>query len=318
MAWHAPLGPVYENDWGDGPRSTPIVEGEFIYALAARGNLCCLRIEDGSLVWQKSMQDFGGKTPSWGYSESPLIHDEKILCTPGGKEGAVVALDKATGDLLWQTSQLTDTAHYSSIVAFQQGGRAIGVQLLVSQLVGFDLSDGKVFWSVPWAGRVAVVPTPIAWENHIYVSSGYGTGCMLVELNDDFSVEQVYENKLITNQHGGVLRLGKSVFGHSDRKRWTCQDLATGEKIWQNKKVLGKGAIAYADERFYCFSEDDGEVVLIEASEEDWIEHGRFTLAPQTELRKPKGKIWIHPVIAGGRLYLRDQELLFCFDVRAK
>ena len=317
--WHTPLGPVYENNWGDGPRSTPIVEGEFVYALVAEGNLSCLRIQDGSIVWKKSMQEYGGKIPAWGYSESPFIYQEKIICTPGGKDGAIVALDKSTGEFLWQIPELTDTAHYSSIIVAEQNGRAIGVQLLASQLVGFNLSDGELLWTVPWGGHVAVVPTPIAWENYIYVTSGYGAGCMLVSLNDDFSAEPVYEgNKLVTNHHGGVLRLGQSIFGYSDGKGWVCQDLLSGEKNWQNKKELGKGAIAYADQRFYCLSENEGEVVLIAASEEDWIEHGRFTLEPQTELRKPSGKIWTHPVIAGGRLYLRDQELLFCFDIREK
>ncbi|MBD15308.1 MAG: polyvinylalcohol dehydrogenase, partial [Planctomycetaceae bacterium] len=107
---------VYENNWGDGPRSTPIVEGEFVYALAAEGNLSCLRIQDGSIVWKKSMQEYGGKIPVWGYSESPFIYQEKIICTPGGKDGAIVALDKSTGEFLWQIPELTDTAHYSSII----------------------------------------------------------------------------------------------------------------------------------------------------------------------------------------------------------
>ena len=316
--WHTPLGPLYENNWGDGPRSTPVIEGESIYALAAQGNLCCLRVQDGSIVWQQGMQKFGGKIPTWGYSESPLIVEDKILCTPGSDQGAIIALDKSTGALLWQTKELTDTAHYSSIVAAEHAGQAIGVQLLVSQLVGFHLENGEVLWRVPWGGSVAVIPTPTIWENHIYVTSGYGAGCMLVRLNEDLSAEQVYENKLITNHHGGVLRLGQCVFGHSSGKGWTCQDLATGKKKWQDKKGLGKGAIAYADDRFYCQSEDEGEVVLIEASEKGWDEQGRFTLEPQAELRKPSGRIWTHPVIAGGRLYLRDQELLFCFDVRSK
>ncbi|MCG8448221.1 MAG: polyvinylalcohol dehydrogenase, partial [Pirellulales bacterium] len=150
------------------------------------------------------------------------------------------------------------------------------------------------------------------------VTSGYGTGCMLVRLNSDDSAEQVYDNKLMTNHHGGVIRWRDSLFGHSNRKGWTCQDFVTGDAKWQERKVLGKGAIAYADNHFYCISEDKGEVALISASEAGWQEKGRFTLTPQTELRKPKGRIWTHPVIAGGRFYLRDQELLFCFDVQEK
>ncbi|MCH2114939.1 MAG: PQQ-binding-like beta-propeller repeat protein [Pirellulales bacterium] len=314
--WSKPLGLVYENGWGDGPRSTPTVEGKFIYVLAARGNLACLQIDDGTIVWQRTMQDLGGQTPNWGYSESPLIHEEKILCTPGGEQGAVAALDKATGDLLWQTSSVDETAHYSSIVVTEQAGREIGVQLLVSQLIGFSLNDGKVLWSVPWGGSTAVVPTPIVWKNDVYVTSGYGAGCMLVRLHNDDTIEQIYDNNLMTNHHGGVIRLGNYLYGYSDGKGWVCQNFATGTKKWSERTALGKGAIAYADSRFYCISEDEGHVVLIDASEEGWHEQGRFTLDPQTELRKPRGKIWVHPVIANGRLYLRDQELLFCFDIR--
>ena len=315
--WAVPLGPIYENKWGDGPRSTPTVEGEFVYAMAARGNLTCLRVDGGSIVWQTAMQDLGGQLPGWGYSESPLIHEEKILCTPGGAQGAIAALDKTTGKLLWQTSELTDVAHYASIVVTDQADSAIGVQLLVSQLVAFRVADGEVLWSVPWPGNVAVVPTPIVWQDHVYVTSGYGAGCMLVPLHNDTSVEPVYDNKLMVNQHGGVIRIGKNLYGYSDGKGWICQDIATGKMKWREKKALGKGAIGYADDRFYCITEDEGHVVLIDASEQGWHENGRFTLEPQTELRKPSGKIWTHPVIADGRLYLRDQELLFCFDVEA-
>ena len=313
--WESPVGKELENSWGNGPRSTPTVDGEFIYAAGGQGNLVCFRTSDGSQVWSKTMQDLGGKVPYWGYSESPLIHGGKLLYTPGGEQGAIVALDKTTGKLLWQTEKLADEAHYSSIVVKQHAGKTMGVQLLVSQLVGFDLENGAVLWSVPWGGSVAVVPTPVFWQDCVYVTSGYGAGCMLVRIADDFSAEVVYDNKLMSNHHGGVILIEDHLFGHSNKKGWTCQDIATGKKVWQDRHALGKGAIAYADQRFYCLGEDTGDVVLIASSKEGWEEHGRFTLDPQSELRSPKGRIWTHPVIANGRLYLRDQELLYCFDI---
>ncbi len=320
--WKAPLGPELKNDWGNGPRGTPTVDmqagGKFLYTVGGQGNLVCLRTKDGSEVWSKAMQDFGGITPRWGYSESPLIDQEKLLYTPGGKQGAIVALDKATGKLLWQTEEITDRAHYSSIVVKQHAGKTMGVQLLVSQVVGFDLEDGTVLWTVPWGGSVAVVPTPVFWEDCVYVTSGYGAGCMLVRIADDWTAEVVYDSNLISNHHGGVILLGEHLYGHSNRKGWTCQNIATGKNVWQDRRKLGKGAIAYADERFYCLDEDTGEVAIIAASSKGWKEHGRFTLQPQSELRSPQGRIWTHPVIADGRLYLRDQELLYCFDVRAE
>ena len=315
--WATRIGPELENRWGNGPRCTPTVDGELIYVVGGKGNLVCMSARDGSVVWSKAMQDLGGKIPTWGYSESPLIYQGMLLYTPGGEQGAIVALDKTNGELLWQTEELTEKAHYSSIVAKQHAGKTMGVQLMASQLVGLDLTDGTVLWSVPWPGRVAVVPTPICWEDCIYVTSGYGCGCMLVRIGDDFTTEVAYNNKVMGNHHGGVILLGDHVFGHSDRKGWTCQEIATGKSVWRERQALDKGAIAYADQRFYCLGEDTGDVVLIAASAEGWEEHGRFTLNPQSDQRSPKGRIWTHPVIAGGRMYLRDQELLYCYDIRA-
>ncbi|QDT69566.1 outer membrane biogenesis protein BamB [Planctomycetes bacterium MalM25] len=312
--WAADLGEEYENGWGDGPRGTPTIDGDRIYVLAARGALVCLSLS-GEEQWRVAMQDFGGKIPVWGYSESPLIDGDQVVVTPGKDQGAIVALDKYSGQLVWQTEEITPVAHYSSIVRAEIHGKPQYVQLLVDQLVGVDPASGDLLWTVPWPGRTAVIPTPIVRGNQIYVTTGYGVGCMLVEVDADNHASIVYENKLMKNHHGGVVLLGDKLYGHSDKMGWLCQDFATGQRVWRERAALGKGAIAYADGRFYCLSENEGEVVLIEASTEGWTEHGRFTLEPQTELRKPKGKIWTHPVIVDGKLYLRDQELLFCFEV---
>lgn len=315
--WSFSMGPLNENDWGDGPRSTPTVDGDVVYALSANGDLACVHATDGSVVWTKTMQELGGKVPQWGYAESLLIYKEKVLCTPGGEQGTIAALDKQSGELLWQSSEVTDGAQYSSIVLMEHDGQMTGVQLLEKQLVGFSLADGTKLWSAPFPGRVAVAPTPIVRGNQVYVTAGYGAGCLMVTVDEKNNAEVTYENKTMGNHHGGVILLDDHLYGHSDRKGWTCQEFATGEKAWQDKEVFGKGAIAYADGHFYCLSEDEGEVVLIDATTEGWQEHGRFTLEPQTELRKDRGKIWVHPVITGGRLYLRDQDLIYCYDVSA-
>ena len=314
--WHAPIGKMLENNWGNGPRGTPTVDGEFIYALGAQGNLICARAGNGQVVWNRAMEDFGGKVPTWGYSESPIVYDDKVLCTPGGDDGAIVALDKKTGKELWQMKDVTTGAHYSSIVRADRQTGPECVQLLADQVLGFNPDDSKLLWSEPWPGEVAVIPTPIVRDNLAYVTTGYGVGCMLVEIADDHSVKKVYENKIMKNKHGGVILLGDHLFGHSEGVGWVCQDFKTGERVWREREALEMGSIAYADDRFYCLGEDDGEVVLIEPSTEGWKEHGRFKLDPQTDQRKPAGKIWTHPVICDGKLFLRDQNLLFCFDVR--
>lgn len=317
--WSVALGPALENDWGDGPRSTPTVDSGMVYALGGKGVLVCVRATDGREIWRVRMQDFGGREPQWGYSESVLIDGDMLVCTPGGDDGAIVALDKYTGRLRWQADELNEVAHYSSIVKGEFHGRPQYVQLLVSRLVGLAPEDGRLLWQVDWSGRVAVIPTPLIHDGKVFATSGYGAGCTLVDVGADNEPTPLYDErtmKLMKNHHGGVILFGDHLYGHSDNVGWLCMEFATGKQIWRERSALGKGAIGYADGRFYCLSEDDGEVVLIDASPDGWQEHGRFTLAPQTQIRSDRGKIWVHPVIVGGKLLLRDQDLLYCYDVK--
>jgi outer membrane protein assembly factor BamB len=139
---------------------------------------------------------------------------------------------------------------------------------------------------------------------------------MLVKLGPDGSADEVYANKVMKNHHGGVILIGDHLYGHSDGTGWICQDFLTGEMVWNERQALGKGCLTCADGRLYCLDERDGTVKLVEPSPKGWKEHGQFTLSPQTEQRSPSGRIWTHPVVANGRLYLRDQELLLCYDVK--
>lgn len=312
------IGDVLENNWGDGPRGTPTVDGDFIYALGAQGNLVCVERATGAVKWTKTMQDLGGSIPTWGFTESPLVYENIVVCTPGGEDGAIAALDKKTGEVVWQTKDVTTGAHYSSLVVREGKDGPELVQLLADQIIGLDPESGEVRWSSPWPGKVAVIPTPIVKDDMVYVTSGYGVGCKMVEIGDDGEAKDVYENKVMKDHHGGVILVGDYVYGHSDDVGWVCQELKTGDRVWREREALKKGAIGYADDRFYCISEDEGEVVLIEASPEGWKEHGRFKLDPQTDQRKPAGKIWTHPVINNGKLYLRDQNLIYCYDISEK
>lgn len=314
--WSAPIGTEYINDWGDGPRGAVVVDGDRLYALGAQGNLICVSAADGNELWRKSMTtDLGGKVPVWGYSETPLIDGARILCTPGGPQGAIACLDKTTGEVLWQSKELTDVAHYSSLITASPHGNDQYIQLLEKRLVGLDKVDGTLLWESSWPGRVAVIPTPYYANNQVYITSGYGVGCKLVEIDPENNVTEIYANKVMKNHHGGIEVLNGHVYGHSDKTGWTCQDLKTGDRIWTERRALDKGAVEYADGRLYCLEKDTGTIALVEPSPTGWQEHGRFTMSPQSNDRKDKGRIWAHPVIADGKLYLRDQELLFCFDV---
>ncbi len=316
VVWKTPIGKMLQNNWGGGPRSTPTVAGDLVVAIGGEGGMHCVAAADGAKKWAVELtSDLGGRKPNWGYSESPLVVGDRVLCTPGGKSGTVAAFNLKTGEKIWQSSDVTEGAHYSSIIAVEHFGQGQYIQLTQNKVFGLD-TDGKLLWDAEWPlGRTAVVPTPIYHDGEVYITSGYGAGCMLLKIDKDNNVEKLYDNKNMKNHHGGVIRIGEHVYGYSDGVGWLCQDMHSGEKVWNEKSKLQKGALAYADGMFYCLEEKSGTCVLIEASADSWSEHGRFKLSPQTEQRSIKGKIWSHPVIANGKLYLRDQEIVCCYDV---
>jgi outer membrane protein assembly factor BamB len=318
--WSAKLGksgsvgdPQFE-----GPRATPSTDGELVLAVGQRGEMVCLKADTGQEVWRKEYtKDFGGTLPMWGYAESPLIDGDKVVITPGGSRGAMVALNKKTGVLLWQSKGFTDEAHYSSVIIAELNGVRQYIQLTPASVVGIAAADGKLLWKAPRKGSTAVIPTPIYDDGFVYVTSGYGAGCNLFKINSDsgkFTAEQVYANRVMVNHHGGVIKVGDYVYGYSDGKGWTCQDFKSGEAKWQDKTKLGKGSLVYADGRFYLRQEDkNGTVALIEASPEGYREHGRFDQPDRSSK-----KSWPHPVVAGGKLFLRDQDVLLCYDVKGR
>lgn len=313
--WTASLGDVLQNDWGNGPRGTPSVDGNHVYAMSGQGNVVCVNVADGKIIWQKSMTAIGGKVPGWGYTESVLVDGDHVVCTPGGSKGAVAALDKKNGEVVWRSTEFTDGAQYSSIVPAKINGADTYVQRTMQSIVGIAPKDGKLLWKSAFPfGRTAVIPTPVVRDNLVYVTAGYGAGCKEIKINSDNSVETVFENKVMKNHHGGVVLVGDYLYGHGD-PGWVCQNFKTGEEVWSHRE-FGKGAIAYADGMLYCLEEGRGTLVLIDASPEGWKEHGRFKLDPQSKIRSSQGHIWTHPVISNGKLYLRDQDLISCYDIK--
>jgi outer membrane protein assembly factor BamB len=316
--WTASLSPKQDIDRGPGARGTPTIDGDRVYALTGNGHLVCVNTADHKIVWKVTMDSLGGRIPHWGYAESPLVDGDQVVCTPGGAKGAVAAFDKMTGKLRWQSKDFTDPAHYSSIVPARINNTAQYVQRSVKSVVGIAPQTGKLLWETDFPGRTAVVPTPIIKGDEVYVTAGYGAGCKMVRIGAGNKVTVVYENnKVMKNHHGGVILLGDHLYGFSDDNGWTCQDFKTGQQVWAHKGV-GKGAVAYADGMLYCLGERDGTVALVEASPSEWREHGRFKLSPSTTIRDPKALIWTHPVISNGKLYLRDQDIIYCYDVKGR
>ena len=195
--WELEVGELLTNGWGDGPRTTPTVADGKVYALGGKGNLVCADARTGKKIWDVHMvKDLQGKVPGWGYTESVLVDQGRVICTPGGKGGALTALDAKTGSILWRSKEFTDPAQYSSPIMINHGGRRQYVQLVMKKLVGVDAKNGNLVWSSDWPGKVAVIPTPIYSDGHVYISSGYGIGCKLVELTST-GAKDVYDNKIM-------------------------------------------------------------------------------------------------------------------------
>jgi outer membrane protein assembly factor BamB len=321
--WATEIGPRLSQNMGDGPRSTPTVDGEFIYALSGKGELACVKREDGEKVWHVSLaNDLGGKMMSgWGYSESPLVDGDKVICTPGGDKGTLAALDKKKGTVLWRSKDFTEPAGYSSIMPMTVNGVQEYIQMTGKNVAGVAADDGRLLWRYEHTARTAAVPTPILHDNQVYITSGYQSGCALVNVNADgknFKAERVYDNQNMVNHHGGVVLVGDYLYGYTGGNErglhaWICQDLKTGDMKWSEEKKLGKGSVTYADDRLYLYSEDTGTAALVEANPKEWKEHGRFTVPDKSKKHR---SFWTHPVVANGRLYLRDQDLIFCYDVK--
>jgi outer membrane protein assembly factor BamB len=332
--WSTKIGPVFTwkgNEWNAGPSATPTVDGELLYALGGQGELICVETVTGKERWRKNLPvDLaaevnpigGGATKlGWGFTWSPLVDGERLICVPGGPQGTLAALDKNNGQVLWRSKELTDQASYASPIVIEVGGVRQYVQLTNEGVSGVAAKDGTLLWRYlkKPAYNDVVIPTPIFHDGRVYVTAGYGAGCDLIQLTpagQKFKAEKVYSNKSMVNQQGGVVLVGGHLYGYSEGKGWVCQEWATGNMIWSEKRALGRGSLTYADGTLYCLSEDEGGgVALVDATPSGWKQLGRFEMPQISKLRKTSGKIWTHPVVSGARLYLRDQDLLFCYDL---
>jgi outer membrane protein assembly factor BamB len=316
--WSAKVGKAGAPGWGGfgGPRCTPTVADGLVFAVGQYGEVACIEARNGNVLWRKNYaKDFGGQLPEWGYCGMPLVDGERVILAPGGPRGDLVALNAKTGKLIWQSKELTDSIHYSSPIVAEIDGLRQYIQLTDASVAGVAADDGRMLWRAPRRGATAVIPTPIYHDGYVYVTSGYGAGCNLFKVAmaaGKWSAEPVYDNKVMTNHHGGVVLVGKNLYGCSEGKGWVCQDFLTGKAVWQEKSKLGKGSLVYADGMLYLRAEEGkGTIALIEATANGYVEHGRFD-----QPNRSSKSSWPHPVVIGGRLYVRDQDKLFCYDVQ--
>jgi outer membrane protein assembly factor BamB len=307
--WMTPCGAPYSNNMGGGPRSVPTIDGDRVYALGAEGDLVCAALDTGKAIWSTNiLQQFGGSNIRWGICESPLVEGDLVICTPGGRQATVVAFNKQTGQPAWQALVPgTPEAGYASAIAVTAAGVRQIVQIVSSGTIGLRASDGNVLWgNEGGANGTANCSAPVFFKDGVFSASGYGTGGALVQLSSN-GAQQVYRTKDMKNHHGGMVVVDGFLYG-CDEGVLTCLEFATGKVVWQDRSV-GKGSITYADGRLYVRSEN-GPMALVECTPQGYRELGRFD--PPTG----NAKSWAYPVVADGKLLLRDQDLLFCFDLK--
>jgi outer membrane protein assembly factor BamB len=306
-----------------GPRCTPTVDGDAVYALGQHGDLVCAEAGTGNERWRHNLpKDFKGRSGSWNYTESPLIDGNKLVVTPGGPEATMLALNKKDGEVIWKgVVPNGDTAGYSSVVAADIAGVRQYVQLMANGLVGFSADKGDLLWRYGTKGdrfgsNVANIPTPIVQGDLVFAAAGYGRGAALLKISksgNSFDASEQYWNKRLNNKHGGVILVGDYVFGDQDDSgRLWCADFKTGKVKWSepDSKGSGSASITYADGHLYARYQN-GWVALVRLSSSDYEEVSGFKI-PNPD------HSWPHPVVAGGRLYLREQDTLWCHDVKAK
>jgi outer membrane protein assembly factor BamB len=320
MVWKLSVGKTGGNY--KGPRCTPAVDDGLVYGLGQFGDLVCANVKDGSEVWRKSLKtDFKGQEGSWNYTESPLVDGDKLIVTPGGKEASMLALNKKNGDVIWKgVVPSGESAGYSSIVAADILGTRQYIQLMSNGLVSFSADKGELLWRYGtererFARNTANIPTPIVIGNQVFASAGYGRGGALLTISKSdstFSVKEEYWKNELNNRHGGVILVGDRLFGDIDHsgQPW-CATLKDGKNKWKMDRGKGSGsaAITYADGLLYIrFA--NGIVSLV--NPDDGKEISYFKIPNGTR------DCWAHPVVVGGKLYVREQNTLWCYDVKSK
>ena len=305
--WEVPTGRPYREQRGNGPRGTPTIDGDRLYAMAADGKLVCLEAVTGEVLWsQNVVQKYGASVIHWGMSESPLVDGNRLIVMPGGPGASVVSLNKLNGELQWKTG--SDSAGYSSaIVADVEGVRQI-LALSGQSAIGILEQNGELLWRYTKVSNgTANIATPIYYDGHVFVSSNYGTGCALLKLGPR-TMSEVYFNRDMMNHYSTSVLVDGTLYGYSNNIL-TAMDFKTGKVLWRNRSV-GKGSAIYADKHLYVLGED-GVLGLVEASPSAYKEVSRF------EIRKGDYPTWTPLVISDAKMYLRDQDNLTCFDIKA-
>ncbi|HET6422370.1 MAG TPA: PQQ-binding-like beta-propeller repeat protein [Planctomycetaceae bacterium] len=315
IKWTRRLGRLRGDGQGGGPRGTPTVDRDRVYGLSANGDLVCANVDTGEVVWEQNiLKEFDGDNIAWGISESVLIDDDRLICTPGGKTATIAALNKFTGKPIWKSViDGTPQAAYSSPLAINVGGVRQYVNFVHTGVVGVRASDGTPLWgNNASANPTANCSMPVHSDGYLFSASGYGKGGALLQLQSNNNMltraEFKYATKQMQNHHGGMILKDGFLYG-CDEGVLTCLDLRSGKPAWQTRNSVGKGSLVMADGKLIHRSEE-GPIALVAATPQGYQELGRFEQPQRSDHRA-----WAYPVVAGGKLYIRDWDKLLVFDV---
>jgi len=321
FVWKAKLGRPWASgqpDW-QSSRSTPTVDGELLYVLTPHGELICLESASGAERWRKHMErDFGGKKgDGWGYSESVLIDGDRLICTPGGDSATMIALNKKTGGEIWKAARPNDRgAGHASVVISQVNGTRVYVNTTAGGALGVRAEDGRLMWSYEIDRTTAVIPTPIIRGDLVFFTAGYKRGGALLRQipgNDGtVSIEVVYPlNTELANKHGNVVLVGDHLYGDSDDQGIPfCAELMTGKVVWKERGPGRRSASMTAADGHLYIRWQSGAMALVQASPEGYRQTGSFQIPGSGD--RPS---WSHPVVVGGKLYLREGDSILCYKV---
>lgn len=308
----------YGPEWTDSrnypsARTTPTIDGDRLYLMSGQGRIACHDARTGKPIWHiDTLEKLKGRNIRWGIAESPLIDGEKVICTPGGPDATIVALNKMTGETIWTSKGLSEASAYCSPILIERGPNRLIVTLVEKSLVGVDANTGKVLWTTPHEVSYDIqAVSPAYGDGVIYITNGYNHGSFGFQLSPDgTSVEQKWAEKSLDVHHGGVVLVGGNIHGAGTDGTWSCIDLATGKVEFTGKHV-GKGSVIYVDGMLYGYGEK-GQVGLIR------IKPDGYELTSSFRVQKGSKEHWAHPAISDGRLYIRHGEVLMCYDIKAQ
>ncbi|MDP3913675.1 MAG: PQQ-like beta-propeller repeat protein [Bacteroidota bacterium] len=320
--WKVAYGRSWAKSFPD-TRSTPTIEDDRIYIISGSGELVCLNVNDGAIRWKVNVdKDFEAEWHIWGVSESPLIVDDKVICTPGGAKTSVVAFDKMTGKPVWQSESVGGPRSYVSPIIYKYKQFRYILAVTGTHLIALEPATGKVVWNFKyWDGEKWDQPgliwtnTPTIKGRDIFLSMGYDYRNAMVQMSEDgMSVTEKWSNMTLDNHHHGLIELDGFVYGsnweNNSKGKWVCMNWETGDVKYETEWV-NKGSLVYADGMFYIMEEKAGTVALVKPDQNN------FEVISSFKLKGGSGPYWSHPFIANGKMYLRHGDVLFVYNIKA-